>query len=55
MFRNGQDKTKWLFTFGSTNAWISAKDPQEIKLLAEKLHKSPEKLARQIENLRKTT
>lgn len=54
MFRAVQDKPMIIRLLDPPMHEFLPKDPQEIKLLAEKLHKSPEKLARQIENLQES-
>ena len=54
MFQAVQDKPMIIRLLDPPMHEFLPKDPQEIKLLAEKLHKSPEKLARQIENLQES-
>ena len=54
MFQAIQDKPMIIRLLDPPMHEFLPKDPQEIKLLAEKLHKSPEKLARQIENLQES-
>ena len=54
MFQAVQDKPMIIRLLDPPMHEFLPKDPQEIKLLATKLHKSPEKLARQIENLQES-